>query len=435
MQQVADAVRRGSLDLPAGQIKTASEEITIRTKGQKYTGEEFRNIVVLAQPGGSMVYLHEIATISDGFIEDPRYARFNSKPSASIDVYKSPSQDIIKIAKRVNAYLLDKNPTLPQGLELRVWRDRSKSVQDRLDILFGNGALGLSLVFLTLWFFLDFRLSFWVGMGIPISFAGALWIMDISGQSINMISMFGLIMAIGMIVDDAIVIGENVYTHIKGGMKPWEAAITGTAEVALPVTASTLTTLAAFYPLFMVEGIMGKFIRVLPLAVMACLTASLIEAIFILPVHLRHTRIKQDDPTRPLWRRIPQLVRKKTDALTEFTITRLYGPVYRWSLNYRILILCIAISVFLLTIGLFKGGYVEFIFFPKLEEEVLVSKVAFPYGSAVEKAEAAAAQIEAAARRINDRFRGVEEAGLGIRVSSGPGKDKVDHIGGAKNKL
>jgi multidrug efflux pump subunit AcrB len=418
IQQIADAVRRESLDLPAGQLKTASEEITIRTKGLRYTGEEFRNIVVLAQPDGSMVRLYEIATISDGFVEDPNYALFNAKPSATIEVYKSPRQDIIRIANRVKAYLAEKNVTLPQGLELRVWWDRSKSVQDRLDILFNNGALGLVLVFLTLWFFLDFRLSFWVGMGIPISFAGALWIMDLTGQSINMISMFGLIMAIGMIVDDAIVIGENVYTYIKKGSSPWEAAIKGTSQVAMPVAASTLTTIAAFYPMFMVEGIMGKFIRVLPLAVIACLTASLIEAIFILPVHLRHTKITADNPSQPLWRRLPKLIRKKTDALTQFVIARIYGPVYRWALHNRILVFCAAISIFLLTLGLYKGGHVEFVLFPKMEEEVLISKVAFPYGTAVEQAKAAADRIETAAWRINDQFRHIEGRDVVLNTSS-----------------
>jgi multidrug efflux pump subunit AcrB len=229
--------------------------------------------------------------------------------------------------------------------------------------------------------------------------------------------MFGLIMAIGIIVDDAIVIGENVYTYIKRGTNPWEAAIKGTAQVAMPVTASTLTTIAAFYPMFMVEGIMGKFIRVLPLAVIACLIASLIEAIFILPVHLRHTKIKPDNPSQPLWRRIPKLIRKKTDALTQFVIERVYGPIYRWALHNRILVFCAAISIFLLTLGLYKGGHVEFVLFPKLEEEVLISKIAFPYGTAVEKAKAAADRIEAAAWRINDQFRSREGRDVGSHLS------------------
>ncbi len=431
IKQIADAVSRGSLDLPAGQIKTGSEEITIRTKGQKYTGEEFRNIVVLAQPDGSMVRLHEIATVSDGFVEEPQYARFNGKPSAMINIFKTPSQDIIKIADRIKDYLPQKNSMLPEGLELKKWRDSSRVVRDRLNLLYKNGTIGLLLVMLTLWFFLDFRLSFWVGMGIPISFAGALWIMYSTDQSINMISMFGLLMAIGMIVDDAIVIGENVYTHIKAGIKPWEAAISGTAEVALPVIASTLTTIVAFYPLFIVEGIMGKFIRVLPLAVIACLTASLIEAIFILPVHLRHTKIKQYDPSLPTLKHIPRLFRKKTDALTEFVIKRVYAPAFQWALHNRILVMSIAASIFLLTLGLYRGGHIEFVLLPKVEDDYLIAKLTYPYGTSIEKTDEAVSQIEAAAWRINDRFKSREGGAVVHKISSEIGSvtTKIREVG------
>ena len=418
IRQVAEAIRRGSLDLPAGQIKSSREEITIRTKGQRYTGRELGRIVVLARADGSMVRLGEIAEIKDGFSEDPHYARFNGKRAVTINVYKTPSQDIIKIADRVRDYIAEENSRLPPGLRLSIWRDFSKMVRDRLNLLVDNGVLGLCLVLLTLWFFLDIRLSFWVGMGIPVSFAGALWFMDLSGQSVNMISMFGLLMAIGMIVDDAIVIGENVYSYIKRGVEPWQAAIRGTAEVALPVSASTVTTLAAFYPLFMVEGIMGKFIRVLPMAVIACLSASLLEALFILPVHLRHTRISPYHPSLPFYRRFPRLVRRKLDALTEFVIGRIYAPVYRAALDCRLVVFSLALAIFLLTLGLYRGGHVEFVLFPKTEEDVLFAKVTFPYGTAIGKAAAAAARLEKAARRVNEEFRRREGRDVVLDISS-----------------
>ncbi len=314
--------------------------------------------------------------------------------------------------------MVEKNSRLPVGLKLTKWRDMSKFVKGRLNLLIRNGLLGLALVMFTLWFFLDIRLAFWVAMGIPVSFAGALWIMDITGQSINMISMFGLLMAIGMIVDDAIVVGENVYTHIKGGEESWQAAINGTAEVILPVAASTLTTIAAFYPLFIVEGIMGKFIRVLPLAVIACLCASLFEAIFILPVHLRHTNIKKYDPDKPLWQRIPKLMRKKTDAFTEYIIKRIYAPVFQFSLDNRMLSASIAISVFLITVGLYKGGHIEFMLFPKTENELLIARVEFPYGTSVEKTRMAVDKIENAARRVNERFKIPKDGAIIQNISS-----------------
>jgi len=437
--QVAAAVRGGSLDLPGGKIRTKHEEIVIRTKGQKYTGEEYRDIVVLAGRDGSVVRLHEIAKITDGFVEDARLARFNGESAAMIEVFKTPSQDVVKISSRIQKYV--KNKTLSSGLHLETWWDSSKVVRDRLNLLIKNGVIGLVLVFFSLWFFLDIRLSFWVAMGIPVSFAGALWIMKETGQTVNMLSMFALLMVIGMIVDDAIVIGENIYTHIMKGSKPWDAAVNGSAEVAMPVVASTVTTLAAFYPLFMVSGIMGKFIRVIPMAVIASLLASLLEAILILPVHLRHTEIVQYSPELALWRRLPKLLRLYVNNLNDFVTYKLYAPLYRTTLRHRGILISLSLSLLMFTAGFVKGGFVDFVFFPKGEEEVIYARLAYPYGTPVEVTEKAVKRIESAAWKMDKTFKSKNNENVVEKVSamlgewSGREREYGTHAGQVSLKL
>ncbi|MFQ5645507.1 MAG: efflux RND transporter permease subunit [bacterium] len=416
--QVVRAVKRASFNLPGGKIRTRGEEIAIRVKGQRYTGEEFRNIPVLSGRDGSIIRLYQLARIKDGFEEDERYARFDGQPAVRIAVYKTPAEDIIKISRQVRKYIEKKNRRLPGELRLKIWDDRSQRVRERFDLLVKNGTFGLTLVFFILWFFMDVRLSFWVAAGIPVSFAGALWFMNLSGQSLNMISMFGLVMAVGMIVDDAIVIGENVFVKISRGMSPWQAAVSGTAEVALPVVASTTTTLAAFYPLFLVEGIMGKFIRVMPTAVIACLVASLIEAIIILPVHLRHMKLKRHESSLPWWKRYPRKIREAVNKGSNFVTERIYGPVYRLALEYRPVVIALALAVLMLALGLYRGGHINFILMPKFEEETIVSRVAFPYGTSSSVTIGAVGMMEKAAEKLNRRYRQKNGAGIVLRMMS-----------------
>jgi len=437
--QIVSAIKKGSLDMAGGKLRTKDEEIVIRTKGEKYRGEEFRDIVVLAKPDGSILRLHEIAKITDGFVEDARFARFRGKSAVMIEVSKTSTQDVIKISSEVEKYIERKNKTLPRGLNLESWWDNSKVVRDRLDLLIKNGVMGLALVFFSLWFFLDIRLSGWVAMGIPVSFSGALWIMKATGQTLNMLSMFALLMVVGMIVDDAIVIGENIYTHIMRGVKPWDAVVSGTVEVVVPVVASTATTLAAFYPLFMVGGIMGKFIRVIPITVVSCLLASLVEAIIILPIHLRHAKISQYNPDLPVWKRIPCGIRKKINDLNDFAVHRIYGPFYDIILKHRMIFLSVALALLMLTAGILKGGYIEFVFFPKGEEEVIYAKLAYPFGTPLEVTKKAIEKIEQGAIKTNTYFKDREE--IVEKVSSilgelgGHTKEQGPHLGQVSMKL
>ncbi|MGW8323569.1 MAG: efflux RND transporter permease subunit, partial [Thermodesulfobacteriota bacterium] len=276
---VSDAVRKSNLNLAGGTLRTEGEEIRIRTMGRKYTGEELASIVVLARPEGEIITLDRLATIRDGFTEDPILLSLNDASAAALVVYKTEEEDAIAISKAVRAYVDRLQAELPEGADAKVLVDTSVFLQARINLLTKNGVLGLCLVFLVLWFFLDFRLSFWAGMGMPISLAGALTILWGMGETINMISLFGMIMVLGIVVDDAIVVGEAIFFHRKEGASRIGAVVEGVSEVGLPVIAAVLTTVVAFIPLAYVGGIMGKFIAILPVVVIACLSISLIESI------------------------------------------------------------------------------------------------------------------------------------------------------------
>ncbi|MFA6244485.1 MAG: efflux RND transporter permease subunit, partial [Candidatus Hydrogenedentales bacterium] len=283
--QVAQAVRRGSLNMSAGVIRTKDEEIRLRTVGRKYTGADFAKIVLLAKPNGDVITLDRVADIRDGFTEDPIEATFNGQPSVMLGVFKTPEEDAIAISEAVHAFIEKRQQTLPSGVNLSIWTDRSYLIRERIDLLSANGMQGLILVFLMLWLFLDLRLAIWVSMGIPISLAGAMGIMWAMGGTLNMISLFGMIMVLGIIVDDAIVVGEAIYVHRKNGDPPLTAAVNGVMEVGMPVIGAVTTTIVAFIPLMFVGGIMGKFIAILPVVVIAALTISMVESLFTLPAH------------------------------------------------------------------------------------------------------------------------------------------------------
>ncbi|MCK4727880.1 MAG: efflux RND transporter permease subunit, partial [Desulfobacterales bacterium] len=297
---VAKAVRTASLDLPGGVIKTPGGDVLIRTKGQRYFGREFEDIPLITRKDGTIIRLGDVADIIDGFEDIDQWGRFNGKRMAMVQVSRTSDEDIIEIARTVKDYVGAYRGTLPEGVELAVWGDLSKMVQDRINLLSRNGTQGIFLVFLSLALFLNFRLAFWVAIGIPISFMGAFFVLNWHGDTINMISLFAFIMTLGILVDDAIIFGENVYSHSFRGKSPSQAVIDGIGEVGWPVVMAVSTTIVAFTPLLFVAGIMGKFIAVLPTAVIIILIVSLAEAIVILPAHLHGalSRASSDQPSR-----------------------------------------------------------------------------------------------------------------------------------------
>ena len=402
--QVARAIRRSSLNLHGGIIRTSGEEIRIRTVGRRYTGRELAQVVVLASPAGELVRLGRLATIRDGFTEDPVYATIDGVPAVFVMVFRTSDEDALKISNEVDRYVQARQKVLPPGLTMVDFYDSTRVLRARIDLLTRNGVMGMILVFFLLWLFLDLRLSFWGGLGIPIAFAGGLFVLWLMGATINMVSLFGFIMVLGIVVDDAIVVGESIYVHRRRGKPPLRAAVDGVLEVGMPVIASVITTVVAFIPLAFVGGIMGKFIAILPTVVVSCLLISLLECLFLLPAHLSHlpdlnrSRVVHN----PILRLLTGLQRATQQGMEWFVAgpySRFLGRVLRW----RYVALCTAIAVLLLSLGLVRGGLVKFQVFPKIDGYVITSTVEFPEGTPPAVTRRALARIEAAFERVAAR--------------------------------
>lgn len=380
--QVADAIRRSSLNLHGGTIRTQGEEIRVRTVGRKYTGEELAEIVILTGANGELVRLGRLAEINDGFTEDPVQALIDGIPSVFVMVFKTTEEDSLKISNTVADYVATKQQMLPPGISMVEFYDNTEILRARVNLLARNGIIGMALVFFLLWLYLDLRLSFWGGLGIPISLAGGFFVLWMMGESINMISLFGFIMVLGIVVDDAIVVGEAIYVHRKQGKPPLRAAVDGVDEVGMPVIAAILTSVIAFFPLSQVGGVMGKFIAILPAVVISCLLISLLECLFLLPAHLSHL----PDMSRPKRYKNPvsrglvgfqQFMQRGMERFVDGKYMRLLDHILRW----RYVSLATALSILLLTLGLVQAGLVKFQVFPKIDGFVITSTVEFPDGT------------------------------------------------------
>ncbi|MBW1649449.1 MAG: efflux RND transporter permease subunit [Deltaproteobacteria bacterium] len=398
---IAAAIKTQSLDLPGGVIKAASGEILLRTKAQRYTGEEFKKIPLITLPNGTTLLLGDIAEVIDGFEDADIKARFNGKPAVLIQVNRTNKEDMIKIAETVKSYIAQIQNDMPRGISLSTWFDLSVMIQERIDLLLKNGAQGIFLVFLMLALFLNLRLAFWTALGLPISFMAAFLILDCYGATINMLSLFAFIMTLGIIVDDAIIIGENVYTHFNAGASPNKAVIEGLAQVGSPVVLAMATTMTAFLPLLFIAGVMGKFIAILPQAVLVILAASLFEALVILPAHLKHAlTISLKKPSGKLLR-LHEKLREKLEAKLNLIIENIYKPAIKYILKNRYLVLSAGVGILIITFGLIMNGYVAFVFFPKNDGNWIIAEINYPLGSPIEKTEKTIEYIEKKAFDLN----------------------------------
>ena len=380
LEDIATVVRNSSRDMPGGNIKTESGDILVRALGQAYRKNDFSNISVISRKNGTRIRLGDIATINDGFTEDPLYSRFDNKHAAFINVARVGDQNAILLANTVKSYIEERKKTLPAGLSLSAWKDSSEVVKARLNTLSYSFFQGIVLVLLLLALFLRPDLAFWVSVGIPISFLGALAVMPQVDVTLNLVSMFGFILVLGIVVDDAIVTGENVYTHLQRHGDGVRAAIEGTKEIALPVTFGVLTTVAAFSPLLMIDGIRGKIFSNIPLVVIPVLIFSLIESKFVLPSHLQYMTLRSTDAKPNLLTRIQQKISR---GLEQF-IDRVFNPFLNVALNWRYLTLVIFISVLILTVALVISGRFKYTFFPRIQSEIITATLEMPEGTAVE---------------------------------------------------
>ncbi|MEM7436605.1 MAG: efflux RND transporter permease subunit [Myxococcota bacterium] len=432
LDEVADRVRMASVELPGGAVKTDAGEILLRTTERRDRGEEFGNIILRSQPDGSQVRVRDIATVVDGFQENDREATYNGQRAAMINIFRVGSETPLTVAAAGKEYVQKLQETLPDGLYAAPWFDTAEMYEQRISLLMNNARIGLLLVLLTLGLFLEGRLAFWVTLGIPISFAGSLLFLPITDVSINMISLFAFIITLGMVVDDAIVVGESIHKHRTDGADRLEAAIKGAQEVSQPVIFAILTSCVAFAPMLMVPGVMGKFFRVVPIVVIAVLIISLVESLLILPAHLSHPM--------PWWLRVvlsPYLwfmnlvARLRMPERLQRFIQDAYVPLLGRALEWRYFTVTLGVATLLFTVG-YTAGRIPFTFLPKVEGDMITAHLKMPVGTPVSSTDHIAESIAARARNLIEDAdarrddgttvsRGIyEEVGAASQLEPGP---------------
>ena len=398
---IANRIKSSSMDVPGGAIETYDGEILIRSKGQAYTGDDFGMIPVLSMSDGSTLLLRDIAKINDGFQDVDYEIKFNSEPAKLIRVYRTGEQNALDIADAVHHYLEKKQPLMPPGISLTPMKDESVILRGRIKLLTDNAYLGLVLVLIVLALFLKPKLAAWVAVGIPISFMGGFWLLPVFDVSINMISLFTFILVLGIVVDDAIVVGENIHIFRKRGLKAADAALEGAYQVAKPVIFAVLTTMVTFSPMILVEGALGKIWRIIPVVTILVLVFSLIESLTILPAHLAHMNEdtnEKDNFISKWWANIQLSIH---NSLQSF-IKNIYEPTLAWALAHRANTISIAVSIFLISIGIVASGILRFNFFPPLEADIVIAGVEYPEGTPVSITKNGLDQVEKSAFKLKD---------------------------------
>lgn len=408
LQQVAQIIRERNIELPGGNLKSEGQEILLRAKNKGRIGEEIGRLPLVTQPGGVVLTVSDLGTVRDEFQDITSVGEINGEPAMVVNVERTKAEDLLAMVDAVRAYAA--TAEVPEGYRIELWGDSSTEVRGRLDLLLRNGLQGLLLVFLVLTLFLEMRLAFWVALGIPISILGAGMMLAYGGQTLNMLSLFAFLIALGIVVDDAIVIGENIYAHIQMGKPLKQAAIDGTVEVMGSVAASVTTTVIAFSPMFFVSGVMGKFMAVIPFAVIAMLVISLWESVFVLPTHLAHKHTGffkflsiVTYPLRPVGIALNWLSDHATTGL-DWVCNRLYLPTLRFSLRHPVVPIAAAIAMFIFTGGLIRGGIVPSILFPKTDNNNLQATISFPDGTSAVETDRATRRMEEALRSVSRKL-------------------------------
>ncbi len=399
---VAAAVRRSSLDVPGGSIRADSGEILLRTIGQAYRGAEYENLVVLTRADGTRLHVRDVANVVDGFAETDQQARFDRESAVLISVFRTGDQNAIQIAALVHDYIERTQSMLPAGISLAIWQDQSEIVRARLDLMLKTGASGFVLVFIMLALFLEIRLAFWVSLGIPVSFLGAIMLMPATDSTVNVISLFAFILVLGIVVDDAIIVGENIYSHQEKHGNSLRGSIEGAQEIATPVIFAVLTTVVAFMPLMFVEGVFGQFFRMIPLIVIPCLLFSLLESLNILPAHLSHR-----DERRPgLWGRF----QGHFAGGLQWFIHSVYRPHLEVLLRWRYATAAAGLGMLIVTVGMVLGGWVSFQFFPPVEADFMSASITMPQGTPPDVTSDALRRLEDGARDVRQEL--MDETGV-----------------------
>ncbi|MEJ1365013.1 MAG: efflux RND transporter permease subunit, partial [Candidatus Sedimenticola sp. (ex Thyasira tokunagai)] len=404
MSDIANTIRRQGIDLPVGSLETADRDLLIRFTDLRRSAGELADLVVISADSGAEIRLGSIAEISDRFQLDEEKILFNGERAAVLQLIKNKQQDTLKVMAGVNRFLeSDLRPTAPHGVEFIITQDRSSIVQDRLSLLLRNGGQGLVLVFLVMALFFQVRFAFWVAMGLPVSFLGALFFMSLLGLTINMITMVALLIAIGLLMDDAIVIAENIATHLRRGKSAMKAAIDGTKQVSPGVIASFLTTVSVFGPLAFLSGHMGKVLQFIPMVLLLVISVSLIEAFMILPHHLAHS-LKHQENKQSRFRQgfDRQLMNFRDNTL---------GHMVDFAVHNRYWFIGMVIALFLLSVGMLVGGKLKFQSFPDIEGDIIEARILLPQGTPLSRTEAVVERVSRAIRQVDDEFTSQQAGG------------------------
>lgn len=406
LDQIASIVQRTSLEIPAGRVKTASGEILLRTKERRDFAGQFKDIPIISTADGSKIHLGEIASISETYEDTDEKAFFNGSPAIRLNVFRVADQTPNSVSSAVLRYVEEARKRLPKEIHVATWGDHSEMFQERVKLLFNNALTGLILVLLLLGLFLDPRLAFWVTMGIPVSIVGSFMLMALLGISINMISLFAFILTLGIIVDDAIVVGENIFNERENRLSAEEAAIKGTKEIGGPVTFAVLTNMVSFLPLFFIPGATGKFFWQIPTIVLIVFVLSLIESLFILPAHLSH-----EYSTEGIWKWIT----KPTvwfNRLLQKVIESWYAPQLKKALEWRYVTFGLGISLLILSASLVIGGLIQFSYLPKIDSDLITAQIVMPFGISEEVSK----EVQ---RKLVDGAKKTFEANGGEKISRG----------------
>ncbi|UGU15687.1 efflux RND transporter permease subunit [Sinomicrobium kalidii] len=410
--QVADIVEQSSRDVPAGAVETSSGEILLRLKERKQWAEEFGNITIASSPAGAQVKLRDIAVITDGFEETGFHGQFNQKPAVGMEIFRVGNQSPLDIEELVKDILNDFQ--LPPGVQYRIDSNRADDYRERLSLLTGNGLMAIVIVMVILTLFLEYRLAFWVMIGMVISFIGGITFLPVIGVSINMISMFGFLVVLGIVVDDAIVVGENVYEYRQKGMSIMQAAIQGTKDVSRPVFFSILTTVIAFIPLLLIPGETGKFWWPLPAVVIVILLISLIEAFFILPSHLGHIRKKKKKGILLKLENAQDRFARRFDRI----IRKYYRPFLDKCLRFRYITLTAAVALLLIVGSFGYSDHMGMILMPEIAADEIEAGIRLPVGTTPDQAAKVAEEVTQATRKMfdeNDLYKVAEGIKTNVR--------------------
>jgi multidrug efflux pump subunit AcrB len=382
LDRVAQIINTASTEIPGGTIETGGGDILLRVTDRRDWAREFARIPIISTAEGTVIYLEDIATVRETFEDSDRFATYNGQRSIGLKVFRVGNQTPIGVSRAVRDAMTQIEADLPNGIDWDINRDRSEIYEQRLNLLLKNAFIGLVLVLLLLGVFLEFKLAFWVTMGIPISFLGGLMFLPATGVSINIISMFAFIVALGIVVDDAIVAGENIYEYRKRGYDFTKAAVIGARTVMIPITFAILTNIVAFLPLYFVPGFMGKIWKAIPVVVITVFIISWVEALLILPCHLAHTR---SDPTSRLTARLHAWQQRFSNGLARFIENR-YRPVLEMCIRWRWMTVAVGLAILMFVTSYALSGRIGMILMPRVESDRAVVTAVLPAGSPVEDA-------------------------------------------------